>query len=190
MRAGSVSIKTSYFGAVCLSLVTGTFLGAQLLKIVPVSLVELGMALMLSIVGTIFVFDINQTPTDRLLESPPEKPSLPDAIMAFVAGLLTGLIGISLPVLLYYFGSYLSKKALRHLIVLLFIPSALVQVIAFGANGLLTQELLVNSIVVLPALFAGIYVGNLVFYRLSEHRFRQYLGLFLYVVAVKLFCSI
>lgn len=186
IRVGSVSIKSNYFVVVCTSLISGTVIGAQLLKSIPVQIVETGMSGMLVIVGTIFIFNINRGHLNRLLKTPPKNPSILDIIMGFLSGLTTGLIGISLPILLFYFGSYLSKDALRHLIILLFIPSAFVQVITFGVNGLLSQEILINSIIAMPILFVGAYVGNHVFKHLSEHRFRQFLGLFLYVIAAKL----
>lgn len=186
VRAGNVPVRSHYFLVVCGSVVCGTALGAQLLKIVSLSLAEVVMAVMLIVVGTIFVFDLQVFRKKHLLERPPLKASALDMVMAFCAGLSTGFIGISLPVLFFHFGRSLSKDALRHLIVLLFIPSAAVQVTIFAMNGLLSQSLLFGSLLLLPALLLGLYAGNKVFHLLSEQRFRQLLGVFLYCVALKL----
>ncbi len=186
MRSGNVSVRSHYFLVVCGNLVVGTAVGAQLLRIVPIPLVETIMALMLFVVGTIFIFDLQFFKQQELLAQTPAKASAIDALMAFCAGLTTGFIGISLPVLFFHFGRTLSKAALRHLIVLMFIPSATVQTLIFGWNGLLSISTFTRSLLLLPAMFLGLYAGNKVFHTLSERRFRQILGVFLYIVALKL----
>lgn len=181
-RSGTVSIRPPYFIGICACVVSGTATGSQLLKIAQVPVVECFLAAMLVLVGSIFLFDIQRFRIATLLDSPPDRPSPLDCAM----GLLTGVVGISLPVLLFHFGSYLSKQALRHLILLLFIPSAVVQVLTFTGNELMSQKVFVVSLFSLPALFAGVFTGNRLFHRLSEKRFRQCLGILLYCAAVKL----
>ena len=189
VKSGPVSFKTLYFGLICSSLIVGTVIGAVLLKFTPVRVIELIMGLMLIIVGTMFTFNLNRVMPGRLLESVPLYPSGMDLLMGFLCGLLTGMIGISLPVLLYHYGRYLSKSVLRHLIVLLFIPSAFIQVVTFAVNGLLSQPVFFQSLLLIPFLIGGIAAGNRIFHTLSEQRFRQYLGIFLYLVALKLVFS-
>ena len=186
IRAGNVSIKSHYYLVVCGSVLSGTVIGAQLLKVMTVPFVEIFMAGMLLVVGTMFVFELSITSPKELLDAPPERASVLDAAMAFCAGLSTGFIGISLPVLFFHFGRYLSKQVLRHFIVLLFVPSALIQIIIFSLNGLISVSIFSTSLLVLPALFIGLFLGNKVFHLLSERRFRQCLGIFLYCVAFKL----
>jgi len=58
--------------------------------------------------------------------------------------------------------------------------------VTYGCTGLVTTQVLLYVLSALPGLFLGIYLGNKVFFQLSEVWFNRVAGLVLIVVAVQL----
>lgn len=90
-----------------------------------------------------------------------------------ISGLLTTSIGVpGPPLLLYFSGARIDKVTLRSttLAYYLFVYFAsLMMQITFGGTN---KEIWVDSILAIPALFAGIFLGQLLFKWISQETFR------------------
>ena len=65
---------------------------------------------------------------------------------------------------------------MRRLLVLILLPSAVSQVITYTSLGLINSQILLYSMISLPGLLLGIYIGNRTFFRISEKVFGTILG--------------
>ncbi len=96
-----------------------------------------------------------------------------DFITGGISGLLTTSIGVpGPPLLLYFSGAGIDKSTLRSttLAYYLFVYFAsLVMQISFGGT---TKEAWLSSLVAIPPLFAGIFLGQLLFKWISQKTFR------------------
>lgn len=113
-----------------------------------------------------------------LLYFSPEIASGEDSIpLRLVAGALSGTIGSSTslggpPVVLYLLGRERSVESFRATLVVYFLPSSLVTLLAFGLVGQITGGVLVISAVALPAVVLGLVAGAWLRRRLDPDRFR------------------
>lgn len=107
----------------------------------------------------------------------PARASIADLGVGGFAGFCGGVIEINAPPLIIHFGCYLDKRHLRRLLVLIFIPAAIAQTAMFYMNGLLSTQIAIWGVLILPSMFLGIYLGNHSFHNLSEVWFRRVLGL-------------
>jgi len=101
------------------------------------------------------------------------RTKLKDFIVGGMSGLLTTSIGVpGPPLLLYFSGAQIDKTTLRSstLAYYLFVYFAsLIMQITFGGT---TKETWTFSIIAIPALFAGIVLGQLLFKWISQRVFR------------------
>src|SRR5699024_10613547 len=107
-----------------------------------------------------------------------------------ISGLLTTSIGVpGPPLLLYFSGARIDKVTLRSttLAYYLFVySSSLVMQITFGVTN---KEIWIDSMLALPALFAGIFLGQLLFKWISQETFRIITYIILIFTGVYLFIS-
>ena len=94
-----------------------------------------------------------------------------------------GFVGINSPIFILYFGSYLAKGPMRRLLVLILLPSAVSQVATYTSLGLISGQILLYSMISLPGLLLGIYIGNRTFIRISEKTFGTILGMVLILLS-------
>jgi uncharacterized membrane protein YfcA len=106
----------------------------------------------------------------------PPKSGVKDCLIGFLGGLSGGFVGINSPIFILYFGSCLAKGPMRRLLVLILLPSAVIQVATYSTLGLMTREILLYALFALPGLLLGIYFGNRTFFRISEKVFGVVLG--------------
>ena len=116
----------------------------------------------------------------------PHFASAADLAVGTFAGFCGGFIGINAPPLLLHFGRVLDKRHLRRLLVLIFIPAAIAQTGTFVWRGEVTRITVLLTISILPAMVAGIGLGNRAFVRISEQTFRRVLGALLLVIGLRL----
>ena len=184
MKLDNVRFKKHYFRGVLIFINVGMVAGALSLKFLPEHIFRVIMGGMLALVGIWYMRRKKQV-DEGLMSQSPEKCTGRDAFMSLSAGFMTGLVGISIPILFYHFGGYLSKELLRKLIVIVFIPAAFFQVVVYAALGLIDAQLMKASIFAVPALIAGIFIGNSIFIRINEYWFAKSVGAFLIIVAAK-----
>lgn len=102
-----------------------------------------------------------------------------DGIVGSLSGALTTSIGMpGPPILLYFSGTETQKEKLRGttlaFYLFIYLISFIIQVIVVGTN----QTVWISSGIALPLVFVGLYVGQLLFKRISEQAFR----IFTYII--------
>jgi len=94
--------------------------------------------------------------------------------VGLASGLLTGLFGTGGPPLVLYFQlAGLDKAAFRGNLMAIFLLMTLVRVPSYAGMGLITTERLWSSLMVLPAVIAGAWLGNSLHLRIEEPTFRR-----------------
>ncbi len=179
-----VPLERKYWIPVSITMVIGSILGACALKIIPKEFFEVILGLAFLLVSFWFLF---KRPQARTEENPaPAQASNPDLFFGLFSGFCGGFVGVNAPPLVFHFGKALNKRQLRRMLVLIFIPAAIAQTLTFYMNGLMTGQIMLYGLAMLPFMVAGIYAGNRAFHKVSEAGFRRVLGLLLIIVSIKL----
>ena len=183
IKVDPVSLARVYWVPIAVLMLLGSIAGAIMLKIVPNDVFKL-------ILGVVFLlcalWFFLRKPKAISNDNVPVKASVLDLIVGAFAGLSGGFVGVNAPIVVTHLGSYLNKQVLRRLLVLIYLPAAITQTFTYVGNGLFTSQILLYGIVLLPGLVLGIYVGNKAHYMFSEKMFRQFLGVFLIVVSLRM----
>ncbi len=96
------------------------------------------------------------------------------APVGLTSGLLTGLFGTGgPPLVLYYQLAGLDKTAFRGNLMAIFLFMTLIRVPSYAGMGLITAERLWSSLMVLPAVLFGAWIGNSLHLRIEERTFRR-----------------
>jgi uncharacterized protein len=103
---------------------------------------------------------------------PPTRNGPADYGVVAAGGLAGGLIGVSGPPLILWFGTRLPKVEFRALLVPLFLVTALARVGTYGVTGQVTGDVAALVLLALPALPLGMLIGDRLFRRWSERGFR------------------
>ncbi len=127
-------------------------------------LVALGAVLL--VVGGAFLL----SPADRSWR----WPKWVVAPVGLTSGLLTGLFGTGgPPLVLYYQFAGVDKAAFRGNLMAIFLLMTLIRVPSYAGMGLITTERLWSSLMVLPAVLVGAWLGNTLHLRIEETTFRR-----------------
>jgi uncharacterized membrane protein YfcA len=180
IKVDPVPLKSRYWVPIAAGMVGGSVLGAALLKVISAGHFQL-------LLGVVFFltsgwFFLKPPVADGASSSPARANALDVAVGVF-AGFCGGFVGVNAPPLVTYAGKHLNKRLLRRLLVLIFIPAAVAQTATFAVNGLLTREVFLYGLLMLPGMILGIYLGNKSFQKVSEKQFRRILAAFLLVVS-------
>lgn len=142
-----------------------------------VLLTALGAVLL--VVGTVFLF----VPRERVVH----WPGWVAGPVGLSSGLLTGLFGTGgPPLVLYYQLSGADKAAFRGNLMAIFLLMTLVRVPSYAGMGLITADRLWSSLMVLPAVLAGAWIGNRLHLRIEESTFRRLVAAALVVLGALL----
>ncbi len=96
------------------------------------------------------------------------------AVAGALSGLLNGAVGVSgPPAIVLYFASPAAAGVSRASLSVLFLFTDAMALPAAGAAGLLTAQVLLLTVLVLPALLAGVWAGKLRFERVQPETFRR-----------------
>lgn len=183
VRVDPVPMKPSYWGVVALFMVIGSVAGAYALKFTPDRPFQVLLGAVLLLTALLFFF---QKKGAADLGPAPDRANGRDMAVATVSGVFSGYVGISAPPLVYYFGSYLNKRYLRRLLVIVYIPSVTVQTIVFALNGMLNREILLAGLLMVPSMILGVHLGNRTFNLISEASFRKLLALVMVIASARL----
>lgn len=94
--------------------------------------------------------------------------------VGLTSGVLTGLFGTGgPPLVLYYQLAGLDKAAFRGNLMAIFLFMTLIRVPSYAGMGLITVERLWSSLLVLPAVIIGAWIGNSLHLRIEERTFRR-----------------
>lgn len=183
VKVDPVPLANRYWMPISGLMVAGSILGAVTLNIIPNQLFQLILGCAFLMTALWFLF---RAPRPKKQLEPPISANAMDLGVGTIAGFCGGFIGINAPPLVLHFSRALDKRQLRRLLVLIFIPAAMAQTATFAVNGLLDKQVMIWGLLMLPALPAGVWLGNRTFHHISEHMFRRILGVFLVFVSIRL----
>ncbi len=148
-----------------LSGLTSTILGIYMLKFVDNSILKLVVGFVILISAVLMLFGIRIRVKVRILG---------DIIAGIASGLLNGSVSLSgPPVILLLSNEDTEKEIFRKTLTTYFLLLNLISLPLFFMNGLLSTDIVIKSLINLPALgvgmFLGLYMGN----RISEKHFKK-----------------
>jgi len=130
-------------------------------------------------VGLIF---IKLPPGGRI--TPPPAAAPPTGLLS---GILTGLFGTGgPPLIIWYHLAAAGKSAFRANLMTIFLLMTLVRVPSYVASGLVTSPRLWSSLLVMPAVLLGAWLGHRLHLQVSERTFRRLVSILLAVLGVML----
>ncbi len=179
-----VQLAKKYWIPITIMMVVGSVFGAISLKVIDPKIFK-------TVLGTAFLlaslsFFLAKKTSNEKNNISPQLASPLDYIFGWIAGFCGGFVGVNAPPLVYHYGKALNKNQLRRLLIIIFIPSAIAQTLTFAYTGLLTKQIALYGLTMLPFMAVGIHFGNKVHFKISEKWFRRILGIFLVFVSLKL----
>ncbi|MDX2475465.1 MAG: sulfite exporter TauE/SafE family protein [Candidatus Krumholzibacteria bacterium] len=125
------------------------------------------------------------------IKLPPDGRFKPHAAAApsagLISGVLTGLYGTGgPPLIVWYHLSAVGKSAFRANLMTIFLLMAVVRVPSYAAVGLVTGPRLWSSLLVMPAVLLGGWIGHRLHVQVSERTFRRLVSLVLAVIGAVL----
>lgn len=175
-----------YWLPMTLSIMVGAILGGYMLKQVDVQIMKFILAASILILGLWFVVADPSKRKHSLSSKLPDRINASALSVSLFAGWLGGFIGISGPPLVWYAGRKFEKVAFRQVLIPIFLGAALMRVVTYASVGLIHQANIMYAATSLPFLLVGLYVGNHIFYKLSEKIFKQVVGGVLICMAVRM----
>jgi uncharacterized membrane protein YfcA len=175
-----------YWGPLALAIVAGSVAGGILLSLISPELFRLVLAVAVLLLAVWFIFFRSRSTGGDLTDELPSRASGGDMTAAAAGGLMGGFLGISGPPVLWHFGRRFAKRALRQVLIPIFLAAAIARVATYSATGLVDATVLLYYCVSLPGLLLGIYVGNRVFLSISEKAFSHVIGLILLAAGLRL----
>ncbi len=168
------------------ALIVGAIAGGLLLKLVSLKNFEpvLGVALLLA--GVWMILLRGRKSNANFTKELPEHYRVRDLLICGAAGVAGGLTGLSGPPLIFSFGGWLSKEAFRRILTRIFWAEALAKALTYAAVGVLRFDIVLLAALSVPVLYAGLYAGNHLFFRISETWFGRVVGLAIIAMGLRL----
>jgi uncharacterized protein len=167
MSRGEVSFRGSPVLACCMGV--GALVGALTVGVMPVHVLKAVVATAVIAFGVAMLYRVV---VPARVQCCPLRPEGVDRAVAAGAGISAGMVGVAGPALALYFGSSLAKETFRATVVPMLLAASLVRVLTYAGTGLLATQTVVLFFLMVPALLAGLFVGNACFSRAPEHLFR------------------
>ena len=158
------------------AMMVGAALGAVLLSFLPLVYFDLLFGLLLLPIGLWIIFGKSQDAIQCTDQPLPRYASNSDITVSFLSGVMSGLSGITAPVLAWYFNRRYDKQAFRSIMIPLLLASATSRVIVYTLSGALTLDLLPLVLLSIPGLVLGLWVGNHLFLKVSQKWFGIVIG--------------
>ncbi len=172
-------IRWRPIGGLGLGIAVGIPLGTWLLTTTDPGVILTILGWFLMAVGLIFV---KLPPGGRI--SPPAVAAPPTGL---ISGVLTGLFGTGgPPLIIWYHLAAVGKSAFRANLMTIFLLMAFVRVPSYFVGGLVTAPRLWSSLMVMPAVLFGAWLGHRFHLRISERTFRRLVSLLLFVLGMML----
>ncbi|MEN8006313.1 MAG: sulfite exporter TauE/SafE family protein [Candidatus Krumholzibacteriota bacterium] len=172
-------IRWRPIGGLGVGIAVGIPVGAWLLSTTDPGIVLTILGWFLIAVGLVFV---KLPPGGRI--NPPAVAAPPTGL---VSGVLTGLFGTGgPPLIIWYHLAAVGKSAFRANLMTIFLLMTFVRVPSYVAGGLVTGPRLWSSLLVMPAVFFGAWLGHRLHLKISERTFRRLVSLLLAVLGLML----
>jgi len=158
-------IRWRPIGGLGVGIAIGIPLGTWLLSNTNAEIILTVLGWFLIAVGLLF---IKLPPGGRV--TPPAAAAPPTGLLS---GVLTGLFGTGgPPLIIWYHLAAASKSAFRANLMTIFLLMTFVRVPSYAASGLMTGPRLWSSVLVMPAVLLGAWLGHRLHLRISERTFR------------------
>ncbi len=152
-------------GAMSAAALPGLALGAWLLAIVPGYTLRLGISALIIVFLALIVLRVRRRGAKTM-------GGLAGA--GLLSGVANGASGVGgPPIVLYYLAGDDSSAALRATVICYFFIIDVASAAIYGAQGLLTRDVLMLALVCLPASIAGVWLGSRWFDGASEQLYRR-----------------
>jgi uncharacterized protein len=148
-----------------LSGISSTLFGIYFLKYVDNSILKLTVGIIILISSVLMLFGIRVKFKIQILG---------DILAGVSSGLLNGSVSLNgPPVILLLSNENTEKEIFRKTLTTYFLMLNLVSIPMFFFNGLLTRDIVLRSVLNLPALAAGVFFGLIAGNRISEGHFKK-----------------
>ncbi|MBW2974848.1 sulfite exporter TauE/SafE family protein [Candidatus Woesearchaeota archaeon] len=108
------------------------------------------------------------------------------AVAGIIAGILGGMFTTDGPPLAIYFGNKLKKKEFRATLNIIFLINAVWINMLYVLRGVTTFEIFKLSLILLPALFIGLFFGSKAHLKINEVLFKRTIAVILLVTGIML----
>ena len=179
-------LKSSFLLPMVVIMIIGSALGAAMLALLPSAYFDLVFGLLLLPLGlwTLISGGRNQGSSNSNLIA--AKPAKTDLGISLLSGCMSGLSGITGPVLAWHLGKTYSKQAFRSLMIPILLASAIARVSVYAASGSISVEVMTLVLLALPGLCLGLWIGNRLFLQISQLWFSRVVGSLLAISGIKL----
>jgi uncharacterized membrane protein YfcA len=157
----------------------GIYFGTKVLSTTQPEIILTILGWFLIAVGLVFV---KLPPGGRI--TPPTAAAPPTGLLS---GLLTGMFGTGgPPLIVWYHLTATDKSTFRTNLMTIFLLMTFVRVPVYVANGLVTGPRLWSSVVVMPAVLFGAWLGHRLHVQIEERTFRRMVSILLAVLGLVL----
>jgi len=179
-------LKASFLVPMIIMMTLGSALGAAMLALVPSSYFDLVFGLILLPLGlwTLIAGGRNQESSNSNLIA--AKPVKTDLGISLLSGCMSGLSGITGPVLAWHLGKTCTRQVFRSIMIPILLVSAITRVCVYSVSGSVSVEVLILVLMALPGLCLGLWIGNRLFLQISQIWFSRIVGSLIAVSGIKL----
>ena len=176
-----------YWLPLAVAIVIGTVAGALLLKIFSPEGFHFILSIAITVIGVWFLFGRANLDEGKLRSHLPERCTGGDKGFTLLGGFCGGMFGISGPPIIWHFGRQFTKRAFRQVLVPVFVVAAVARSGMYSIIGIVDLQVIKYVAIAVPGLFLGIFLGNRIFFKISEVMFGRVVGIILVIIGVKHF---
>ena len=179
-------LTSSFLIPVIAVMITGSALGAALLAWLPSSYFDLVFGLLLLPLGLWILIARGRDQKSSNSNVVAATASNTDLSISLLSGCMSGLSGITGPVLAWHLGKTYRKEAFRSIMIPVLLASAIARVGVYALSGSISVEVLTLVLMALPGLGLGLWLGNRLFLQISQVWFSRVVGSLIAISGIKL----
>ena len=186
LRLDKDLLKNSFLLPMIVVMIIGSVLGAAMLALLPSAYFDMVFGLILLPLGlwTLIAGGRNQNLlSSNLIAARPDKSDLG---VSLLSGCISGLSGITGPLLAWHLGKSYTREVFRGIMIPILLVSAIARVCVYTASGSVSVEVLILVLLALPGLCLGLWVGNRLFLQISQVWFSRIVGSLIAASGIKL----
>jgi uncharacterized membrane protein YfcA len=179
-------LKTSFLLPMIVVMIIGSALGAVMLALLPSAYFDLVFGLLLLPLGLWIMIARGRSQNSSDSNLIATKPGKTDLGISLLSGCMSGLSGITGPVLAWHLGKTYAKEAFRGIMIPILLASAIARVSVYTVSGSVSVEILILVLMALPGLCLGLWIGNRLFLQISQAWFSRIVGSLIAISGIKL----
>ena len=170
--------RDPYLIGMTLLMMVGVAIGGLLLRFLPADQIKLIFAAILIPLGLFMIVTSFFKPVITQANEAPHKSSRLDRGIALASGCMGGLSGLTGPVLAWYLNLRFSKQVFRDIMIPL--------LLTYGISGAFEASIIPIVLLAIPGLLIGTWLGNRLFFKISQQWFGVVIGALISASGVKL----